>query len=168
MTVLAIDPGINGAGVAWFSPVGGGTLEWARYYPNALGTKNTLAERVAALATAYDGPVAVKSFDPHLVTALRDLAPTIPRGIVGETRQDDPAYAALSPSLRRSLPDLLHFDETRPDFLSWRVDDLPCAPTVLCRLLGQRPVMTWTVRNPDQRRHAEAHADQMVFEGFRP
>ena len=49
MTVLAIDPGINGAGVAWFSPVGGGTLEWARYYPNALGTKNTLAERVAAL-----------------------------------------------------------------------------------------------------------------------
>ncbi|MDO9425611.1 MAG: glycerophosphodiester phosphodiesterase family protein [Methylobacterium sp.] len=127
-----------------------------------------LMERVAELALAYDGPVAVKSFDPHLVTALRDLAPTIPRGIVGETRQDDPAYAALPPSLRRSLSDLLHFDETAPDFLSWRVDDLPCAPTHLCRLLGARPVMTWTVRNPDQRRHAEAHADQMVFEGFLP
>jgi glycerophosphoryl diester phosphodiesterase len=127
-----------------------------------------LMERVAELALAYDGPVAVKSFDPHLVTALRDLAPTIPRGIVGETRQDDPAYAALPPSLRRSLSDLLHFRETEPDFLSWRVDDLPCAPTHLCRLLGARPVMTWTVRNPDQRRHAEAHADQMVFEGFIP
>ncbi|TXM75771.1 glycerophosphodiester phosphodiesterase [Methylobacterium sp. WL69] len=127
-----------------------------------------LMERVAELALAYDGPVAVKSFDPHLVTALRNLAPTIPRGIVAETRQDDPAYAALPPSLRRSLSDLLHFDETAPDFLSWRVDDLPCAPVHLCRLLGARPVMTWTVRNPDQRRHAEAHADQMVFEGFLP
>ncbi|MCJ2036062.1 glycerophosphodiester phosphodiesterase family protein [Methylobacterium sp. J-068] len=127
-----------------------------------------LTERVADLIAAYDGPVAVKSFDPHLVAALRGLAPTVPRGIVAETRQDDPAYAALAPSLRRSLSDLLHFDETRPDFLSWRVDDLPCAPTVLCRLLGGRPVMTWTVRNPDQRRLAEAHADQMVFEGFRP
>ncbi|KQP29060.1 glycerophosphodiester phosphodiesterase family protein [Methylobacterium sp. Leaf100] len=127
-----------------------------------------LLERVAELAAAYAGPVAVKSFDPQLVAALRDRAPGIPRGIVGETRQDDPAYAALPPSLRRALSDLLHFGETEPDFLSWRVDDLPCAPTHLCRLLGGRPVMTWTVRTPDQRRHAQAHADQMVFEGFLP
>ncbi|MCJ2080689.1 glycerophosphodiester phosphodiesterase family protein [Methylobacterium sp. J-090] len=127
-----------------------------------------LVRRVAELAVAHDGPVAVKSFDPDLVAALRDLAPGIPRGIVGETRQDDPVYAALAPSLRRSLSNLLHFERTEPDFLSWRVDDLPCAPAHLCRLLGARPVMTWTVRNPDQRRHAEAHADQMVFEGFRP
>lgn len=127
-----------------------------------------LAERVATLATAYDGPVALKSFDPHVVAALRTLAPELPRGIVAETRQEGPAYATLAPSLRRALSDLLHFDETRPDFLSWRVDDLPCGPAFLCRLLGQRPVMTWTVRNPDQRRHAETHADQMVFEGFCP
>jgi len=127
-----------------------------------------LVRRVAELARAYDGPVAVKSFDPALVVALRDLAPTVPRGIVAETRQDDPAYAALPPSLRRSLSDLLHFAETEPDFLSWRVDDLPCAPAFLCRLLAGRPVMTWTVRTPDQRRHAEAHADQIVFEGFQP
>lgn len=127
-----------------------------------------LVERVAGLVAAYDGPVAVKSFDPDLVAALRTLAPAVPRGIVAETRQDDPAYAALPPSRRRALSDLLHFDASRPDFLSWRVDDLPCAPTVLCRLLGQRPVMTWTVRSADQRRHAEIHADQMVFEGFRP
>ena len=112
---------------------------------------------MAEIVVAYDGPVAVKSFDPqHRGGPARRWRPGIPRGIVAETRQDDPAYATLPPSLRRSLSDLLHFDETRPDFLSWRVDDLPCAPTVLCRLLGRRPVMTWTVRNPDQRRLAEA------------
>jgi glycerophosphoryl diester phosphodiesterase len=30
------------------------------------------------------------------------------------------------------------------------------------------PLLTWTVRNPDQRRTAERYADQMIFEGFRP
>ena len=127
-----------------------------------------LATRAAEVAAAHDGPVALKSFDPQVVAALRDLCPTIPRGIVAETTQDDPVYAALPPSLRRALSDVLHFAETRPDFLSWRVDDLPCAPTYLCRLLGQIPVMAWTVRTEDQRARAAAHADQMVFEGFVP
>ena len=127
-----------------------------------------LTRRVVEVVSAYDGPVALKSFDPGIVAALRAIAPTIPRGIVGETTQDDPAYAAMSAPARRALSDLLHLGETRPDFLSWRVDDLPCAPTHLCRLLGGLPVMTWTVRNQDQRSRAASHADQMVFEGFVP
>ncbi len=127
-----------------------------------------LTRRVAAIAARYDGPVALKSFDPDLVAALHDLAPGIPRGIVGETRQDDPAYAGMSASRRRSLANLLHLGESRPDFLSWRVDDLQSAPPYLCRHLAGMPVMTWTVRNPDQRALAAAGADQMVFEGFSP
>jgi glycerophosphoryl diester phosphodiesterase len=127
-----------------------------------------LVERVAAIVSGYDGPVAVKSFDPALIAAFAGLAPDIPRGIVGETAQDDPAYALMPESLRRSLSDLLHLGASRPDFLSWRVDDLPCAATYLCRHLGRMPLMTWTVRHPDQRQRAQEHADQMVFEGFRP
>lgn len=128
-----------------------------------------LAQRTAEVIAGHDGPVAVKSFDPQVVAALRDLCPkTIPRGIVAESTQHDPAYAAMTWATRRALSNLLHFTESRPDFLSWRVDDLPCAPTYLCRLLGRMPVMAWTVRNPDQRARAAAHADQMVFEGFVP
>lgn len=128
-----------------------------------------LARRAAEVASAYDGPVAMKSFDPQIVAGLRDLCPErIPRGIVAETAQDDPAYAAMTWAMRRALSNLLHFADTRPDFLSWRVDDLPCAPTYLCRLLGRMPVMAWTVRSEDQRARAAAHADQMVFEGFSP
>lgn len=127
-----------------------------------------LARRVAELALAYAGPVALKSFDPAIVGALAALAPGLPRGIVAETTQDDPAYGLLPPELRRSLANLLHLGETRPDFLSWRVDDLPCAATYLGRLLGGLPVMTWTVRSPEQRARAAAHADQIVFEGFLP
>ncbi|GJD43827.1 hypothetical protein AFCDBAGC_1686 [Methylobacterium cerastii] len=127
----------------------------------------TLTRRVAEVLSAYAGPVAVKSFDPEVVAALRGLVPdAVPRGIVGETNQDDPAYAALTDSARRRLSDLLHIEETRPDFVSWRVDDLPCAATHLARVLGHLPVMAWTVRTEAQRRLAQAHADQMVFEGF--
>ncbi|MCJ2057894.1 glycerophosphodiester phosphodiesterase [Methylobacterium sp. J-048] len=128
-----------------------------------------LATRAAEIAAAYAGPVALKSFDPQVVAALRDLCPpAIPRGIVAETTQDDPAYVGMAWATRRALSNLLHFSDSRPDFLSWRVDDLPCAPTYLCRLLSRIPVMAWTVRSEDQRTHASAHADQMVFEGFVP
>lgn len=128
-----------------------------------------LLDRVCALAADYAGPLALKSFDPRVVAALRGRVPaSIPRGIVAESSQDDPAYAALPESERRSLAHLLHVSETRPDFLSWRVDDLPNAATHLARHYGGLPVMAWTVRAPDQRARAEAHADQMVFEGFVP
>ncbi|MEH3146880.1 MAG: glycerophosphodiester phosphodiesterase family protein [Methylobacterium frigidaeris] len=125
-----------------------------------------LARRTAEIAAGYDGPVALKSFDPAIVGALADLGPGIPRGIVAESRQDDPAYAAMSAEARHGLANLLHIADSRPDFLSWRVDDLPNAATHLCRHLARMPVMTWTVRNEDQVRRARQHADQMVFEGF--
>ncbi|GEP08435.1 glycerophosphodiester phosphodiesterase family protein [Methylobacterium gnaphalii] len=128
-----------------------------------------LARRVAEAVAAYDGPVALKSFDPHIVGALADFARAeIPRGIVAESSQENPSYARLTSVQRFDLANLLHLRESRPDFLSWRVDDLPGGVPYLCRQLGQMPVMTWTVRTDDQRRNAAAHADQMVFEGFRP
>ncbi|GBU16005.1 MULTISPECIES: glycerophosphodiester phosphodiesterase family protein [Methylobacterium] len=125
-----------------------------------------LARRVAEMVAGYDGPLALKSFDPAIVGQLRPLAPERPRGIVAEATQDDPAYALLPEGLRRALANLLHLGESRPDFLSWRVGDLPHAAPYLCRHLGRMPVMTWTVRSPEQAEHARRHADQIVFEGF--
>jgi glycerophosphoryl diester phosphodiesterase len=62
---------------------------------------------------------------------------------------------------------LLHAPVTRPDFVAYRVDDLPAPATRLARVLGM-PVLTWTVRNAAQRERAAAWADQMIFEGLRP
>lgn len=129
-----------------------------------------LAERTARVAAAYAGPIALKSFDPAIVAHLRRESARLgvadrPIGIVAEANYDHPDYAGLSRERRRDMAGLLHWRETEPDFLSYRVGDLPNAAGFFPRLLGA-PVMTWTVRNPDQVETARRWADQMVFEGF--
>ncbi len=127
-----------------------------------------LAARTAEVVRDYDGPLCLESFDPRVVIALADLAPALPRGIVGQVDYEGPDYAVLPPEERRAMASLLHLSEAKPDFLSWRVGDLPCAHVHLARLLGGLPVTAWTVRDPQARAKAEAYADQIVFEGFLP
>lgn len=127
-----------------------------------------LTKRVIEILADYSGPFVVKSFDPDIVAYLRQHAPHITRGFIGELEYASKDDNFLSPEQKHRMANLLHFEETQPQFLSWRVKDLPCATTYLSRLFGRLPVMTWTVRNPEDRAHAEKHADQMVFEGFMP
>jgi glycerophosphoryl diester phosphodiesterase len=124
-----------------------------------------LARRAAEIAAGYDGPLAFKSFDPQVIAALREARCARPLGIVAEADYDDPYFAALSPAQKRDCAAFLHIGRTRPDFLSWRVDDLPHAAPALLRALAQKPVMAWTVRRPEQWALVRAYADQAVFEG---
>jgi glycerophosphoryl diester phosphodiesterase len=126
-----------------------------------------LTRRVAEIASGYGGPVALKSFDPAVVAALRDIAPDLPRGIVAQGSYEGEEWRSLSDAMRHSMANLLHLPQTRPDFISWWVGDLPLGAPLL-RQVGGLPIMTWTVRTDEDRRRAAAHADQMVFEGFRP
>ena len=127
-----------------------------------------LTQRVAEIVKSHSGPVALKSFDPNCVAALRKLTPNHPRGIVAMGDYNYPDYAHMTHEQKHSMANLLHFDETQPDFVSWRVRDLPSAAPFLCRAALGLPLMTWTVRTDADRAIAAAHADQMVFEGFIP
>ena len=127
-----------------------------------------LATRVATIATGYAGPLALKSFDPAVLVHLREtaaLSSPLPLGMVAEAHYDDPEWAFLSKETRRMLVSFTHVGETRPDFLSFHVNDLPHAATSLFRKALGRPVMAWTVRTAVQRSAAVAWADQIVFEG---
>jgi glycerophosphoryl diester phosphodiesterase len=127
-----------------------------------------LTKRVIEILAEYNGPFVVKSFDPDIVAYLRENAPRITRGFIGELEYASKSDSFLTPEAKHRMANLLHFSETQPHFLSWRVKDIPCASTHLSRILGNLPVMTWTVRNPEDRAKAEKHADQMVFEDFLP
>lgn len=129
-----------------------------------------LARRVAEIVRGRQAPIAIKSFDPVLIADLRasGAAGAAPLGIVAEARCEDGEWARLPADLRRELPALVDYAKTRPDFLSFRVDDLPHAGPHLFRAALGKPVMTWTVRTEAQRARAARWADQIVFEGFSP
>ena len=108
------------------------------------------------------------SFDPDQVMALKELAPKLPRGIVAQRTYDDDYWTKAVAAQR-------HEHDCAPARLPH--------PAAFRRLLGQRaagagavdrpqhfgcPLLTWTVRTPEQRARAARYADQMIFEGFVP
>jgi len=115
-----------------------------------------LAARTADVLSGYRGPAAVMSFDPWQIAALREIAPTLRRGIVAESRHGGgPIYC------ERLL-------RMRPQFIAYAVNDLPSLMTFVASRLLQLPILAWTVRGTIEREKARRHADQMIFEGFRP
>jgi len=123
-----------------------------------------LASRAAKVLSGYKGPAAVMSFDPEPVGALRDLAADLPRGLVAMQRSaSNPA--ASGPSATRFVMQAL---AARLNFLAYRVQDLGTViPSTARHILGL-PLLTWTVRTPEDSARAARYADQMIFEGFRP
>jgi glycerophosphoryl diester phosphodiesterase len=128
----------------------------------------SLAAAVAASLRDYPGPVALKSFDPALIVALRRIDAPWPLGIVAQADYAEAEWAELSASRRFALSRFTHAGETRPDFLSWRATDLPNPTCEFARACAGTPVLTWTIRSPEAARAAREHADQIVFEGFLP
>jgi glycerophosphoryl diester phosphodiesterase len=124
-----------------------------------------LTRRVAALAAGYRGPLALMSFDPGPIAWLKENAPDFIRGIVAESHYAGAHWAKLPQTVRHDLATLAHAPRTEPDFISWRVADLPNPVTTAFRAAG-KPVICWTVRTDDERVIGANHADQVTFEGY--
>jgi len=118
--------------------------------------------------SSYGGPAVGMSFDPDQVMALRELMPSRPRGIVAERQYTAEDWPEASPAQRRGMTHLRHFLRTRPDFVAYWVNELPAPAPWIARNIFGCPLLTWTVRTPEQRSSAKRYADQMIFEGFRP
>jgi glycerophosphoryl diester phosphodiesterase len=127
-----------------------------------------LIRRAADVLASYRGPVALMSFDPGPMAALRALAPKLTRGIVAERRYSHHEWDHLSVRAKRALSYFTHALQTRPQFVAYSVKDLPSALSMAARRMFKLPLLTWTVRTPEDRDRAARHADQIIFEGFRP
>jgi glycerophosphoryl diester phosphodiesterase len=143
-----------------------------------------LAVRAAGALAGYPGPVAVMSFDPRLLAEMRERAPSLPRGIVGRRRERPtrPVFplgpgglsfvpqgaAPLGAAQARRPAYLLDLARACPHFVAYRLQDLPTAIPLLARHLLRLPLLTWTVRSEAERAAASRHAEQIIFEGFRP
>ena len=133
----------------------------------ALGRNVGVLETAVAEALAdYRGPVAVMSFNPYSVAALRDRAPGVPRGLT--TCAFQPAdWPGLSDTARAELAEMAMLEAVEAAFISHHWQDLG-APRVAEVKAGGLPVLTWTIRSEEEARKARAVADQITFEGFTP
>jgi glycerophosphoryl diester phosphodiesterase len=127
-----------------------------------------LVTRMAQVLSSYAGPAVAMSFDPDQVQTLRELMPSLPRGIVAQRSYDDAYWSHLSDAQRRGMLDLRHGFRTQPHFVAYWIDQLPAAAPWIARHMFGCPLLTWTVRTPEQRARAARFADQMIFEGFVP
>ena len=124
-----------------------------------------LAQRVSQVLADYTGPAAAMSFDPGQVTALRDLSPDLRRGLVASrpdrAREPNPSTGSAARFVLQALA-------ARLQFLAYRVDDLPSPVPSFARNVLGLPLLTWTVRTAADQQRVARHADQIIFEGFRP
>jgi glycerophosphoryl diester phosphodiesterase len=118
-----------------------------------------LAEACMAIAKQladYAGPIAVMSFDLRMGEWFARHAPAMSRGLVITDTLDHGYQSAWR------APKAI--ERAAPDFLASDVRDIPNALTGLWREAG-RPLLTWTVRTPELRKHALTHADALIAEG---
>ena len=127
-----------------------------------------LVKRMAEVLASYSGPVAGMSFDPDQVVALRETMPEMPRGIVAQRHYTEADWPEATAAQREGMRHLKHALRTRPHFVAYWVNDLPAPAPWVARHIFGLPLLTWTVRTPEQRIRAGRYADQMIFEGFRP
>ncbi len=124
-----------------------------------------LAERAAEILGGYSGPVALMSFDPEPIVRLKAAAPGLTRGLVAQRR--DRANRGEK-ELHHGLHYARYALSAGLQFLAYRVKDLPSPLPYVARTIMRLPLLTWTVRTAEDRQRAQAWADQMIFEGFRP
>ena len=122
---------------------------------------------IAEQTAAYRGPLALMSFDPLVMTALKRLAPTIPRGIVSGVYEGDGWWGdKIDADRAYRLTHLLDSGPVEPDFFAYHVKALPTPVTRFVREGMGLPLFAWTVRSDNDRAIAAKWADAPIFEGF--
>lgn len=114
---------------------------------------------VAKALAEYSGEAAVMSFNPEVGRWFALKAPGVVRGLVVSERGEGTIVERMKGPMTRSLSVF----RARPHFLAYDIRDLPSAFAAPLRAEGM-PVLTWTVRSPEQRKRAAEHADQIIYE----
>jgi glycerophosphoryl diester phosphodiesterase len=144
------------------------------HVPLLLEVKSTWARdgkfeaNIANMLASYPGPVAVMSFDPYSLAALREVAPALPRGLVAERFDDRRYWPQLTVWQRLAMRNLLTSAIAWPHFIAYDISALPALAPLIARTLFGLPLLTWTVRTKDERERALRYADAMIFEGIVP
>ena len=132
-----------------------------------MGPVDGVLERAVARDLAgYRGPVAVMSFNPHSVIALKGAAPDVPRGIVtcAYAPEDCPELPEDVRARLRGIPD---YTKAGACFISHEWDDLD-RPRVAELAEQGAAILCWTIRSPEAEAAARGVAAHITFERYLP
>ncbi len=124
----------------------------------------TLEAAAVSALDGYEGDVALMSFNPHSVTELARLAPSIARGIVTSAYVPD-EWPELPRAVSHDLRNIPDFDRSDACFISHEANDL-ARPRVQALRDAGVPVLCWTITSPSEEAEARALADNVTFEGY--
>ncbi len=123
-----------------------------------------LPQRVAEELAGYAGPVAVMSFNPHVIAAFHQAAPEIAVGLT-TCAYEAGEWPMLDQAKRSHLAQIADFDAVGASFISHDRNDLE-NPAVLALKARGVPVLTWTIRSQGQEVEARRTADNITFEDY--
>lgn len=127
------------------------------------GEPGRLERRTADVLDDYGGRFAIQSFNPRSLAWFRRERPEWTRGQIAGWFEGVELAAYKRVLLKRLAVTWL----SRPDYVAYEHHRLPYWPVSLHRSLGM-PVLAWTVCTPDEVERVLEHADNVIFEGFRP
>lgn len=124
-----------------------------------------LERRAARVLAAYDGPVAVMSFNPASVAAFAAAAPALPRGRVTMDFERG-EWNAVDAGRRAALNRIDDLEALGCGFISHHHKDLASEEIRRVKMTGT-PILCWTVRSAEEDAAARRHAANVTFEGYR-
>jgi glycerophosphoryl diester phosphodiesterase len=127
-------------------------------------TGGQLERAVAESLADYPGPVAVMSFNPHIVLAMARLAPHLPRGLTTEY-YDHAVCAPIPPATCDRLREIPDYEATGSSFISHRHTDLGQTRVADLKARGA-DILCWTIRSPADEAAARTVADNITFESY--
>ena len=121
-----------------------------------------ICEKLCHLLQNYEGSYLVQSFNTKGLQWFRKNAPHILRGQLSSrlTRSDrSPAWV-----LRFAVENLLCNVIGRPDFIAYKLNDLPNLSVWFLKIFFRTPVAVWTLRTSRALRVGKKDYDMQIFE----
>jgi hypothetical protein len=135
--------------------------------PQTGGRNKKFAKLVVDQLKDYKGPIAMISFIPEILIAVKKYGFKGPTGIIVERFTHEKAQELLSTKQRFFLRHLLHYPKTRFDFVDVDHNALDLPAVKFFRALGF-PTAAWTIKSQAEADEALKWCDQIAFEGFIP
>lgn len=123
-----------------------------------------LEQAVAGALAGYEGDVAVMSFNPHSVLAMKDLMPDTPRGLTTEDFTVEDEWQAPA-EVKAHLTEIPDYDRVGASFISHNRRQLDMPRVAELKAAGAA-ILCWTIRSPADEAKAREVADNVTFEGY--